>query len=143
LIAEAEKLERKYPMRNVDSGQLKHVYAEKINQYHADRSVIIEQDREQERVMQRVQEANAEFVAARKGDTSNKQRETALQSLQNGYFNYKEIISNLEAGRRFYNGLVQIVTEFQNDCNSFVFRRRTEASQITRYDLCCVIPATC
>jgi programmed cell death 6-interacting protein len=130
---EAAKLERDYPMRRVESKQLQHVFVGRLKQYDSDKSGVAEQDRDQEKVMQRIQEANAEFVTARKGDTSNKQRETVLQSLQNGYFNYKEILSNLQGGRKFYNDLIQIVKEFRGECKSFVFKRRTEASQITRY----------
>ena len=119
-------------MRKVDSQQLEYLFSERLKRYESDKTIVVEHDREQEQIMKRVQEANVEFVTARKGDTSTKQREQALQSLQNAYFNYKEIISNLEGGRKFYNDLIQMVTAFRDDCTAFAYRRRTEASQITR-----------
>ena len=57
---------------------------------------------EEEGLLKRLQDANASFTTARKGDSSTKEREGALQRLENAYFKYKEIVSNLEAGRKFY-----------------------------------------
>lgn len=133
LIREAAKIEREFPMQKVETQQLNHIFSDRLKRYDSDKLLIVEQDKEQERVLKRVQEANNEFVTARKGDTSTKQREEALQALQNAYFNYKQILSNLEGGRKFYNDLIQMVTGFRDDCTAFAYRRRTETSQVARF----------
>ena len=65
------------------------------------------------------QNANAAFLVARRGDQSTKKREQALQNLENAYFKYKEIISNLDVGRKFYNDLAKITNRFRDDCRGF------------------------
>lgn len=82
-----------------------------------------------------MREANRKFTRAHKGDASTKERETALQELENGYLKYKEIISNLEVGRKFYNDLANIVGRFRDEAKTFVHQRRMEASQLEAYAL--------
>merc|ERR1711977_409993 len=74
--------------------------------------------------------ANQAFVLARKGDTSSREREQALQKLENAYFKYKEIVSNLEVGRKFYNDLAKIVGRFRDGVKAFVYERREEAMRM-------------
>ncbi len=92
--------------------------------------MVTEEQREQDDLLTRLQDVNAAFAQARRGDSSSKRREDALQGLENAYFKYKEIISNLEVGRKFYNDLAKIVTRFRDDCRLFAFQRRGEASQV-------------
>ena len=43
---------------------------------------------------------------------------------------YKEIMRNLETGRKFYNDLNAITTRFRDECRNFVYTRRTEAQNL-------------
>ena len=43
---------------------------------------------------------------------------------------YKEIMRNLETGRRFYNDLSAITTRFRDECRNFVYTRRTEGQNL-------------
>jgi programmed cell death 6-interacting protein len=98
--------------------------------YDVDQDMVKSEAAEQQEAINRLQAANSAFVNARKGDKSTKQREQALQSLENAYYKYKDIISNLDTGRKFYNDLAKIVDRFRDDARRFAHQRRSEASQI-------------
>ncbi|KAF2673411.1 BRO1-domain-containing protein [Microthyrium microscopicum] len=128
LVREAARLEREFPMQKVDISQFQKLFEKRLEIYTSDKDMGPEET-DQARLSQKLQDANNAFVQARKGDTSTKEREKALQSLENAYFKYKEIISNLEAGRKFYNDLAKVVSKFRDDCRTFVLQRRADATQ--------------
>ncbi|KAF2872702.1 BRO1-like domain-containing protein [Massariosphaeria phaeospora] len=130
LLREAARLEREYPMQNIEAAQFENLFDKRLEMYDVDQDMVKDEAREQQDAIKRLQDANAAFINARKGDQSTKQREQALQSLENAYFKYKEIISNLDVGRKFYNDLAKIVNRFRDECRSFVYQRKSEASQI-------------
>jgi programmed cell death 6-interacting protein len=130
LLREAARLEREHPMQTIEAVQFENFFDKRLEMYAADRDDINAERTEQDNLIGRVQQANASFNTARKGDTSTKDREQALQNLENAYLAYKEIISNLETGRKFYNDLASIVTRFRDDCRNFVYQRRADASAL-------------
>jgi programmed cell death 6-interacting protein len=81
----------------------------------------------------RLKEANAAFVAARKGDSTGKAREKALQDLEEGYKKYEEIGSNCDVGRKFYNDLARLVGEWRDGTRRFGRERREEAVALEAY----------
>lgn len=129
LIKEAARLEREFPMQTIEAVQFESLFDRRLANFNADRDSLQTESDEQSAVEGRLSAANTAFVAARKGDGSTKEREKALQSLENAFFKYKEIISNLDAGRKFYNDLAKIVGRFRDDCRSFAYQRKAEASQ--------------
>jgi programmed cell death 6-interacting protein len=78
-------------------------------------------------------EANTAFSNATKGDNTSKERENALQRLDSGYLKYKEILSNLDSARKFYNDLAKIVNSFRDHCQQYRYQRRMEAGQLETY----------
>ncbi|KAF2399193.1 BRO1-domain-containing protein [Trichodelitschia bisporula] len=133
LLQEAARLEREMPMQKIEAGQFEHFFDRQLQAYDADKAVLAGEEREQREIIRRLQEANAAFTSARKGDSTTKDRERALQQLENAYMKYKEIITNLNAGRTFYNDLAKIVTRFRDGCRTFAYQRRSEASQMESY----------
>lgn len=117
-------------MQSIEAVQFEDLFDTRLQRYDADVKSIQEEEEEQRDVLQRVQEANTAFTNARKGDGSTKQREQALQTLENAFFKYKEIISNLDVGRKFYNDLAKIVSRFRDECRNFAYQRRADASQL-------------
>ena len=97
--------------------------------------LVREQD-DQDQIVSRMRDVNAAFLDARKGDHSTKDREQALQELETGYVKYKEIVSNLDVGRKFYNDLAGIVNRFRENCKAYVHQRRAEASDLEAYVIC-------
>lgn len=130
LLREAARLEREYPMQTIEAVQFESLFDKRLQMYDVDQDMVQEEEREQSEAIKRLQDANSTFLLARRGDQSTKQREQALQNLENAYFKYKEIISNLDVGRKFYNDLAKIVNRFRDDVRNFAYQRKSEASQI-------------
>ena len=126
-------MEREFPMQKIEPAQFEELFEERLQDYEADRDMLTKEQDDQDELSSRVREANAAFAKARKGDSSTREREKALQELENGYLKYKEIISNLDVGRKFYNGLANIVSRFRDSCKAFVNQRRMEASHLESY----------
>lgn len=130
LLKEAARLEREHPMQPVVASQFEGLFDERLKKYDSDQQDLKSEESEQNRLLQRVSDANTNFQDVKKGDTSSKEREQALQNLENAYVTYKEIMRNLETGRKFYNDLSSITTRFRDECKNFVYARRTEAQNL-------------
>lgn len=120
-------------MQKIEPGQFEDLFEEHLRQYDRERDMIAEERRSQDQLSNDIIASNKAFTIARKGDSSTKEREKALQELEAGYLMYKEVISNIEVGRKFYNDLATVVGRFREDCKKFVHRRRMEANQIETY----------
>ncbi|EEP80764.1 pH-response regulator protein palA/RIM20 [Uncinocarpus reesii 1704] len=130
LVRETSRLEREHPMQTIEPSQFEDLFEEHLRLYDSDRDMLVEEQNNQTQIETQLREANKAFITARKGDSSTKEREKALQDLETGYIKYKEIISNIDGGRKFYNDLAKLVSRFREDCKKFVQQRRMEASQM-------------
>jgi programmed cell death 6-interacting protein len=119
-------------MQSIEAVQFETLFDNRLQMYDVDQDMVKDETQEQQDAIKRLQDANTAFLNARRGDQSTKQREQALQALENAYFKYKEIISNLDTGRKFYNDLAKIVSRFRDECRTFAYQRKSEASQIER-----------
>lgn len=130
LLKETTRLEREFPMQPVQSTQFEHLFEQRLKRYDVDQQDLKKEGNEQQVLLDRVREANASFQTAKKGDGSSKEREAALQRLEDAYNAYKELLRNLEEARKFYNSLSAITTRFRDECRNFVYTRRTEAQAL-------------
>lgn len=130
LLEETARLEREFPMQKIQPSQFEGLFEKHLRRYDSDRNMLAEEQRKQDELGEQLREANKVFTAARRGDSSTKEREKALQDLEIGYLKYKEIVSNIDTGRKFYNDLARIVGRFREDCKKFVNQRRLEASRM-------------
>ncbi|KAF1350855.1 BRO1-like domain-containing protein [Delphinella strobiligena] len=128
LLREAARSEREQPMQTIEAVQFEDFFDRRLEKYSSDRAEIAQEGTQQEELLSRLQQANSSLNASRKGDSSTKEREQALQNLENAFLAYKEIISNIDTGRKFYNDLASIVTRFRDECRNFVYQRRNEAA---------------
>lgn len=117
-------------MQKIEPIQFENLFEDRLTRYDIERKITSDETEKQNDVSSQLQEANRAFTSARQGDSSTKQREQALQRLENGYVKYKEIVSNLNTGRKFYNDLASIVNRFRDDCKNFAYQRRIEAGQL-------------
>lgn len=130
LLREASRIEREYPMQKIDAAQFETFFDKRLERYNVDEGIPKAEEREQHELLSRLAEANTALTTARRGDGSTREREQALQKLENAYFAYKEIIQNLDVGRKFYNDLAPIVSKFRDSCRGFAYERRAEATQL-------------
>jgi programmed cell death 6-interacting protein len=130
ILVETARLERDFPMQKIEPAQFENLFEERLKRYNEDKKMISTESDEQSQLTSQLKEANAAFTAARRGDSSTREREQALQRLENAYVKYKEIVNNLNTGRKFYNDLAKIVGRFRDECRNFAYQRRAEAGQL-------------
>ena len=130
LLTETARLEREFPMQPIEAIQFEDLFDTRLERYKSDLKMVQDEKIEQEQLASKLRSANTAFASTRSGDTSSKDRERALQKLETGYVKYKEILSNLDTGRKFYNDLAKIVNRFRDECRDFKYQRRMEAGQV-------------
>jgi programmed cell death 6-interacting protein len=130
ILAEAARLERLYPTTPIVPAHFEEFFDRRLdNLYEPELEVVEKELADQEKTIEDLQRANREFEAQKRsiGEKGSHDREKALQRLDNAYYKYKEIVSNVEVGRKFYNDLSRIVEGFRNQARQWVNERRKEA----------------
>lgn len=130
LLVEAARLEREFPMQKIEAAQFETLFDQRLKIYEEDRNMLTKEQEEQDQLVARLREANEKFVSARAGDSSTRDREKALQELENAYAKYKEIVNNLDAGRKFWNDFAGHVSRFKEQCKAETSQRKMEASNL-------------
>ncbi|TAQ83198.1 hypothetical protein B7494_g8478 [Chlorociboria aeruginascens] len=130
ILAEAARLEREFPNQILVPAHFEDFFTRRLQKYDADLSLLKSETEEQDRLTSSLESSNRSFLEAKKGEGGSREREVALQKLENAYFRYKEIVSNLDVGRKFYNDLAKIVTRFREAAMGFVYERREEAGSL-------------
>ena len=132
ILAEAARLERDFPSQVIVPAHFEDFFEKRLTKYDGDIESLKTESDEQSRLIQALQVTHKTFVAAKAGWTSSKEREQALQKLENAYFKYKEIVNNLDGARNFYNNLAKLVGNFRSDCKTFTYERREEAKRLEK-----------
>lgn len=131
ILKEAARLERTYPNTAIVPAHFEEFFEQRLDKlYEPELEAIEKEAQEQDRLLTEVQRVNREFESQKRqlGDRGNREREQALQRLDNAYFKYKEIVNNLEVGRKFYNDLNKIAGQgFRDVVRGWVAQRRMEA----------------
>lgn len=131
ILKEAARLERTYPSIAIVPAHFEDFFEKRLDRlYEPELDALDGEAAEQDRLLKEVERANNEFEAQKRrcGDRGSHEREVALQKLDGAYFKYKEIINNLEVGRKFYNDLSKIVGQgFRDVVRAWVAERRMEA----------------
>ena len=130
ILKEAARLERAYPNTPIVAAHFEDFFEKRLDAtYEPDLELIDKETAEQEKLLADITRVNREFEAQKKtaGDRGTREREAALQKLDNAYYKYKEIVNNVEVGRKFYNDLSRIVGQFRDQCRNSVTERRKDA----------------
>ena len=117
-------------MQKIEAAQFESLFEQRLEAYELDREMLAQEQEDQDQIAARLQEANRALSDARKGDSSSREREKALQELETGYLKYKEIVTNLDTARKFYNDLANHVSRFREACKAQVKQRKMEAGQL-------------
>ncbi len=142
ILKEAARLERSYPNTEIVTAHFEDFFGERLDSlYEPDLQLVEKEKAEQETTLAEVARANRELEAQKKsrGDRGSREREAALQKLDNAFYKYKELISNVETGRKFYNDLSKIVGQFRDQCRNWVQERRKDARSLEEYVFVLVI----
>lgn len=130
ILGEAARLERTYPTTAIVPAHFEDFFERRLDDmYEPDMEALEKEAADQEKALTEVQRANREFEAQKKntGGKGTREREAALQRLDDAYYKYKEIVNNLEVGRKFYNDLSTIVSHFRDQAKEWVNERRKDA----------------
>lgn len=134
ILKEAARLERTYPTTALVPAHFEDFFDRRLDKlYEPEIGEIPKEESEQDRVLGAVERANQEFEAQKRqhGGRASRDREEALQRLDNAYFKYKEVVNNLEVARKFYNDLNKIVGQgFSDRVKSWVAERHMEARSL-------------
>lgn len=134
ILAEAARLERGHAVATaIVPAHFEDFFEKRLDSlYEPDLEMVQKDGAEQEKLITDLMRVNREFESQKKivGDKGNREREQALQKLENAYYKYKELISNVEVGRKFYNDLSRIVGGFRDGARSWVTERRREAQML-------------
>ena len=131
ILKEAARLERTYPTTALVPAHFEDFFEKRLDKlYEPEVMALAKEEQEQDKLLAATERANREFDAQKRraGDRGHREREQALQRLDNAYFKYKEIVNNLEVGRKFYNDLSKIVGQgFRDVVKGWVAQRRMGA----------------
>jgi programmed cell death 6-interacting protein len=134
ILAEAARLERNQTVATaIVPAHFEDFFDKRLDLlYEPDLAMVQKEGADQEKLLSDLIRANREFESQKKmaGDKGNREREQALQKLENAYYKYKELTSNVEVGRKFYNDLSRIVGNFRDSARTFVTERRREARML-------------
>lgn len=133
ILPEAARLERTYPTTAIVPTHFADFFDKRLDSmYEVDMEMLQKEAADQEKVLAEVQRANREVEAQKRngGDKGSKEREKALQRLDNAYIKSKDIVKNVEVGRKFYNDLSRIVGQFRDHARGWVNERRKDARSL-------------
>jgi programmed cell death 6-interacting protein len=130
ILGEAARLERAYPSTPLVPAHFAEFFDKRLHDmYEPDLEAVEREKSDQEKSLSEMSGLNEEFEKVKRKNSASgmKEREAALQRLDAAFYKYKEIVSNLEAGRKFYNDLARLVGQFRESCRAWVAERRREA----------------
>ncbi|KAF3349522.1 BRO1-like domain-containing protein [Verticillium dahliae] len=133
ILKEAARLERTYPTTAIAPAHFEDFFERRLDKlYEPELEAVEKEDAEQERMMTEIERVNREFESQRKSSIGgNREREQALQRLDNAYYKYKEIVNHLDVGRKFYNDLSKVVGQnFRDPVKVWVSERRIDAKSL-------------
>ncbi|KAH9896232.1 BRO1-like domain-containing protein [Xylariomycetidae sp. FL2044] len=134
ILDEAARLERSHAVATaIVPAHFEDFFERRLDKlYEPELELVEKEGAEQEKLISDLIRANRDFESQKKaaGDKGNREREQALQKLENAYYKYKELISNVEVGRKFYNDLSRIMGGFRDGARTFVTERRREARML-------------
>ncbi|KAK9461740.1 BRO1-like domain-containing protein [Lipomyces oligophaga] len=132
VLKETARLEQMDPLGKIEATMFEKQFTTRLKGlYDEDKKRLDKESEEQSRLLTEIELTNMDFSAAlakARGSVASA-RETAIQRLETAYFQYKELMTNLEDGRKFYNDFSRSLTQFQDEVNDFVFSRRIDARE--------------
>lgn len=130
ILTEAGRLEREFPTQVMVPAHFEDLFERRLTRYDGDLEGVQVESKAQEQLLQKLEKTHQSFMAAKAGWNNSREREHALQQLESAYFKYKEIVNNLEVGRKFYNDLGKMVGTFRDNCKALNYERREEATRM-------------
>ncbi|ORY88475.1 BRO1-like domain-domain-containing protein [Leucosporidium creatinivorum] len=113
----------------LEMSSFEEVLQRELNKFEGFEREIKEIGNRQEDLLDQVKTANDAFIHARKTDPSLAAREQALQDLDLAFHMFREILTNLQEGLKFYSDLSKLVGEVRDGCKQWAYARSAEAKE--------------
>lgn len=134
ILKEAARLERTYTTTPLQTVHFEEFFEKRLDKlYEPELDAVEREAQDQENLLALVDRSNREFESQKRliDGKGHRDREQVLQKLNGAYFKYKEIGTNLEVGRKFYNDLNRIVANgFRDAVKAWAAERRIEARSL-------------
>nr|KAJ3418151.1 Rhophilin, Rho GTPase binding protein [Polyrhizophydium stewartii] len=104
----------------------KAIFDSQLKMYDALKTEVADLLSQQEQLLPAIVESNKKFVESRQTSELIRQRENALQSLDNGYKAFKDISANMQEGIKFFSDIETTLVKFSDNCRDFVLARDIE-----------------
>lgn len=131
ILAEVTRLERANPDATITPAHFEDMIEKRLDRlYEHELKALDEEVKEQGSILNQLDRAHLDFLHQKSSMDGRqlREREQALQKLDSAYFKYKEIVNNLEVGRKFYNDLSKIVGQgFRDVIKAWVAQRAIDA----------------
>ncbi|KAJ3050740.1 pH-response regulator protein palA/rim20 [Rhizophlyctis rosea] len=101
-------------------------FADQLQRYDPFASAVRESIAEQENLLNGIRSANSRFVESKQTNEMIRQREQALQNLDNAFKFFGEISKNLQEGIKFYTDFQNVLTKFRDNCKDYAFSRNVD-----------------
>eukprot|EP01006_Ploeotia_vitrea_P044484 TRINITY_DN66835_c5_g1_i1.p1 TRINITY_DN66835_c5_g1~~TRINITY_DN66835_c5_g1_i1.p1 ORF type:complete len:959 (-),score=543.42 TRINITY_DN66835_c5_g1_i1:42-2918(-) len=112
---------------NAGKKTIEQVFAVEQAKFHPMQQKVQAMIKEQDSILEQVQQHNAEFVKSRENDTALAEMEKVLQSLNNSCTLCERLFSNLTEGERFYQDLIKShIQSLHAKVDDFAFARAQE-----------------
>ncbi|KAJ3300005.1 pH-response regulator protein palA/rim20 [Borealophlyctis nickersoniae] len=99
------------------------LFNEQLKKYDPFQTTATEMRAQQEKLVGAIREANSRFLESKQTNEMIRQREQALQNLDNAYKAFMEISGNISEGIKFYTDFQNVLSNFKNSCSDFAFAR--------------------
>ncbi|KAG2177234.1 hypothetical protein INT43_007891 [Umbelopsis isabellina] len=116
----------------IETSQFDPLFTTELGKYSDLLSQVKKHSQNQWMLLNKIQDANNEFVAKRRGNMEVSRREKALQNLEQAYLKFKEIRTNLVEGIKFHSQFSKALVKYRDICVDFVMARQIEAVDLSR-----------
>lgn len=111
------------------------IYEKHISMFNGDQRILEDLKHKQISLEGKIDDLNQQFKSEYNQTTNESQnkRQEVLQSLENVYTTYLELISNLNEGSNFYSDFITKGNSVLKECDEFVYHRRVEGRELEQY----------
>ncbi|KAG8936097.1 pH-response regulator protein palA/rim20 [Tulasnella sp. 418] len=105
--------------------------SEELAKYETFKEELDINESEQDDILHSIRAANEAFLQSRREDSSIKERQQVLQSLDDAYHHYHEVANHLCEGLEFYNKLATVLIDLKESVKRWVDGRNQEVKWVT------------
>ncbi|OLL23761.1 pH-response regulator protein palA/RIM20 [Neolecta irregularis DAH-3] len=130
ILLQSKELQRQNPGEVIDTAHFEDLITLHLNRYQPLYKEIKQDTQTQESILQKITDANNEFLESRQSDPQEKNRQDTLQKLETAFLKFKELLSNFSQGLVFYSNFAKPLISFRDEVRRIVNQRHYEALKL-------------